>query len=114
MNAPRFRSGRKAKMLSALLMLNLVVLPRVPPGSPPWTVSSVGAWNCPVLASPGVFAAPVDSRFTASEVVALRLSSANFTRSRICFSGPGGTTRRLLTTALPNGAAKAAARSEAA
>ncbi len=61
-SAPRFRSGRKAKIFSAFEMLNMELV------DPPlaWTVLGEGAGNCPVVTRPIVLVAPVDSRLTAN------------------------------------------------
>ncbi len=61
-SAPRFRSGRNAKIFRAFEMLNMEFV------DPPlaWTVLGEGAGNCPVVTRPMVLVAPVDSRLTAN------------------------------------------------
>src|SRR5580704_12091793 len=80
---------------------------------PAWPVTDEreGAGNWPVETPPTVFVAPVDIKFTPNCVDAVRSSSANFTRNRICFSAPVDVICRLLTMVLPNGVASAVARS---
>ena len=70
--------------------------------------------NWPVVMRPGVLPAPVESRLTPNEFSMLRSISANFTRSMICLSAPGGTTCKLFTTVLASEATRAAARSATA
>ena len=60
---------------------------------------------------PGVFAAPVDSRLKAKELVCDRSRLANLTCRMTCFSTGPGITPRLLTTVLTSGPTSATARS---
>ena len=83
MNVPMFKSGRNAKMFSASRHGKSSRVPWLPGTIAP-------ELNCPVLMDPMVLRAPVDTMFTPNCSALERSSSANFTRSRICFSiGPG-------------------------
>jgi len=57
MRAPRLRSGRKAKMFKAFVMLNVLV-----PPPPIW--AGVAPANCPVPVVPMVLVAPVETKLT--------------------------------------------------
>ena len=61
---------------------------------------------------PIVPVAPSDAIFTPNSDALLRSSSANFTRSKICFSMPPTPSCRLFTTVLPKPAESTATRSE--
>src|SRR2546429_306802 len=98
-------------MLRASEMLKFVGRFKLAPLTPD-TVETVGAGNWPVVIRPGVFAAPVEIKLTANWLAAVRSSSANLTRNRICFSTAPAAIARLLTTILANGADSAVARSE--
>ena len=102
MNAPRFKSGRKAKMFSALEMVKGELTPA------PILEGGVVDANWPVVTAPMVLVAPVETKLTANELAAERSSSANLIRNRICLSAGGSATWRLLTTVFANGAASAA------
>src|ERR1700734_3704112 len=107
MNAPRFKSGRKAKMFSALVMLKGDVSPA------PTLDGGVLDEYWPVDTPPMVLVAPVEIKLTANELAADRSSSANLMRNRICLSTGGSATWRLFTTVFAKGVASAVARSPA-
>gem|GEM_PF-6015565 len=114
MNAAKFRSGRNANTFSASAIENSLVAPKVPAPIAPLSSAGRGGENCPVVVLPMVLAAPVEIRLTPNASAAARFSSANFTLSSTCFSGPAEGTWRLFTTTLANGAISAAARSATA
>src|ERR1700684_1075463 len=90
MVAPRFRSERKKKRLSASASVATT-------GEPLWMDEIAGGENCCVPIDPIVLVAPVLSIFNPSVVVRLRSTLANLTLNRICATGGGTFTYRRLT-----------------
>src|SRR5579862_3687256 len=114
MMAPRFKSGRKAKIFSASAIENVVAAPARAAGMTPLSDEALALGNWPVPTRPGVFNAPVDKKLIPKSVSTARFSSAKRTRRMICFSPAPGATCRLLTTVLLKGAVNASARSATA
>src|SRR5579872_4448598 len=65
--AARFKSGRNAKIFRASARLNAVLVPVVLPGIVPVKLEGLPLGNCDVVITPGVLAAPVESRFTPND-----------------------------------------------